>query len=155
MIKYTDDDAKLYVVDIARLSPIELRILKAIQDSPVVFYVCGSRAFGLATEESDHDFFCSDSEDAREAIYRLGFHRSDSYSSTDIREEVSGGERVRIHIVFTSDVDRRIGIQNILIADIYGYLTVKDSRTRGNLWKAFEQCYELGRSAYVGAKERT
>jgi len=45
-----------------------MRVLQAIQDSKVEFYLTGSRFFGNATNASDYDFFCQDTDEARQFL---------------------------------------------------------------------------------------
>ena len=80
------------------------------------FHLTGSRAFGNATQQSDWDFFCKNSQEAQEFLYMLNFRHDDASSYETTSLVVKKGD---IHVQLVDDFDKKLSAQNHILGSSF------------------------------------
>lgn len=98
--------------------------LKFLVDSPVVFYLTGSRFFGTHHDMSDWDFFCLPSDDAYNLLIKEGFKTEKGKSrykdplTIAVMELQKGIDLLlsgkKAHVQLVSDVDMKCRVQRMI-----------------------------------------
>jgi len=99
--------------------------LRSLSDSPLTFFLTGSRFFGFSNENSDYDFFVQDSEEVNGILRAWGFvevPRQGTISYHDMQTikvfrkivKEQNGTTIQIDIQVVRDYGLKIMAQNIL-----------------------------------------
>jgi len=120
--------------------PQILEIIRKLENSPIKFYLTGSRFFSTHDENSDWDFFTLDSLDARNFLKNIGFVKtSDSTYETDpLIDTIYMHTEANIHVQIVKDVELKNAVQERLryVADLDPDLVpLKNKREMSKIWK--------------------
>lgn len=111
-------------------SPFEV-----IRDSPVSFYLTGSRFFGNATSTSDWDFMAEDSSEVETLLIQNGFTRVDvdNYSDFSITKVFAHIQcNIHVQLIRKDYLRRKIAAQHFLTN--FPFSTDMDKILRGLIW---------------------
>lgn len=129
--------------------------LDAIKNSPIEFYLTGSRFFGTATEDSDWDFFVIESFlwTHEEMFVNLGFRPIQGmgrYPGQDYLQDLHTiweHPTEHIHIQFVYNPQKKDKIQNGLKRLEVFRNAPKDPFTIRSIWQAAYSGYKVGRQS--------
>lgn len=115
--------------------------LYALQQSPYMFYLTGSRAFStVVAENTDYDFFIQDSVQVQDWLKLNGFHslsKNNGYRGACEINAIYG--RAKIHVQLVLNEDKKMLIQKQILAQFPNFNTIQKP-TRTHIWRL---CYRI------------
>src|SRR3990167_2563426 len=91
---------------------------------PYQFHLTGSRAFGGYRSDSDYDYFCANSPDVQEALYKLGYE-NDDFSSYETASVVL--KKRDIHIQLVDNFNLKLSTQNEILSNPLYLILIRSS----------------------------